>query len=237
VSDIELDGRGQLELLREIAERLGNNAADADPLSVRGLLASSLPAGENHVGQYGGHTPRVSGSVARPADATTYAPGDIIGNSLTAASVVPITFAGAARVTNGSGRISGARCVVTAASGTIVLPKFDLLVFRPASGVPFAAGGYPADNAALNVSSAAMREIVAIFSFLDTGWRNQAGGATAAGDHAYQAATIASGRPYAPFNLAGLASADLLGLVQAQSAWAPGAVVNSIDFVLDVDQD
>lgn len=200
-------------------------------------IAVTLAAAENHVGQVGGHTPRVTGQLVRPGDATQYAIGDLIGNSQTAASVVPITFASVARVSEGSGRITAARCVVTAASGTIVLPKFDLILFRPATNIPFTAGSYPADNAALNVSAAAMKEIVGIFSFSDTAWRNQAGGATAAGDHVYQAVTIASGRLHAPFNLASLGSGSLLGLLQAQSTWNPGNVQNTFDLLLDVDQD
>lgn len=199
--------------------------------------SSATPAGEAHIGQVGGSTPRVTAQIARPADNTAYSIGDMIANSATAASVVPITFASAARITNGSGRITGCRCTLTAASGTIVLPKFDLLIFRPATSIPFAAGSYPADNAALNVSAAAFKELVAIFSFLDTGWRNQAGGATAAGDHVYQAVTLASGRIYAPFNLASLSSADLLGIMQAQNTWTPTGIVNTFDFALDVDQD
>jgi hypothetical protein len=194
-------------------------------------------ATEAHLGQVGGTTPRVTATMVRAGDATQYSIGDLIGNTTTAASVVPITFANAARITNGSGRISGVRCTITAASGTIVLPKFDLLIFRPATNIPFAAGSYPADNAALNISAAAMKELVAIFSFSDTAWRNQAGGSTAAGDHIYQAATIASGRPYAPFNLGSLNSADLLGLLQAQNTWNPGNVANTFDIVLDTDND
>jgi len=42
---------------------------------------------------------------------------------------------------------------------------FDLLLFRPVGNVPFAAGSYPADNAALT------KEMVGIFSFVNTAWR------------------------------------------------------------------
>jgi len=113
----------------------------------------------------GGFTPSARATYTRASDATTYAIGDMIGNSTTAASVVPMTFT-VARMASGSGRISGARCVVTAASGTIVLPAFDLLLFRPVdANTPFTAGSYPADNAALAISSAAYIELSAIFSF------------------------------------------------------------------------
>jgi hypothetical protein len=184
----------------------------------------------------GGFTPRVTATLTRPSDATQYAIGDLIGNSGTANLVVPISFT-VARAAGGSGRITGARCVVAAASATIVLPAFDLLLFRPESGIPFAAAGYPADNAALNVSAAAMAEKVGIMAFSATGWRNQAGGATAAGPAVYQSVVLSSGRPYAPFNLASCGGSVVLGLLQAQNTWNPGAVVQTISLALDVDQD
>ncbi len=184
-------------------------------------------------GNTGGFTSRVTATMSRPADATQYAVGDIIANSGTANLVVPISFT-VARIEAGSGRITGCRCVVAAASGTIVLPAFDLLLFRPEANIPFAAAGYPADNAVLNVTAAAMREQTAIMSFASTGWRNQAGGNTAAGDHVYQAVSLLS-RPYAPFKLT--SGQAIVGLLQAQNTWNPGAVVNTFDFALDVDQD
>ena len=182
-----------------------------------------------------GATPRVTAELVRAADATAYAIGDLIANSTTAASVVPITFT-AARTVGGTGRISGCSCVLTAGSGTIVLPSFDLILFRSEPNIPFAAGGYPADNAALNLSSAQMQQIVAVLPFSSSAWRNQAGGATAAGPVGYQAVAV-PGRAYAPFNLASNGNQTLLGLLQAQSAWAPGNVAQTFDFALDVDQD
>lgn len=182
-----------------------------------------------------GFTPRVTGTVARPADNTAYSIGDIIANSVTANLVVPITFT-VARIAGGSGRVTGARCAVVAASGTIVLPAFDLLLFRPEASIPFAAAGYPADNTALTVSGAAMAELVGVLSFTSTAWRNSAGGTTAAGAAIYQATSFLT-RPYAPFNLTTTAGTDILGLLQAQNTWTPTGVVNTFTFHLDVDQD
>ncbi|MEI7532851.1 MAG: hypothetical protein WCK57_00645 [Verrucomicrobiae bacterium] len=180
-----------------------------------------------------GTTPRISGSVARPADNTQYGIGDIIANSGTAVSVVPITF----NMGASSGRLTGCRATVLAASGTIVLPAFDLILFRPNTDIPFAAGAYPADNAALNISAAAYNEVIAIYQFSASSWRNRAGGTTAAGAHIYQAVSLAS-RSIAPFNIVGLPSTTtLLGLVQAQNAWTPTGVVNTISFALDADLD
>lgn len=179
-----------------------------------------------------GTTPRLAAQLVRPSHATTYDIGDLIANSQTAASVVPIEFTLPAY----SGRLTGARCVVTAASGTVVLPKFDLLLFRPATDIPFAAGSYPADNDALQVSAAAFRELVAVLPFSDVGWRNRAGGATASGATIWQAVANPT-LPYASFNTESTSQMKLLGLLQAQNAWAPGSVAQTIDIGLVVDSD
>jgi hypothetical protein len=198
------------------------------PLSVTGL-------GELKV-QAVGITPQITATYTRAADATQYTIGDLIGNSTTAANVVPITF------TPGrpNGRIIGARCVLTAASGTVVLPAFDLLLFRVSDAtVPFSAGSYPADNSPLNISSTNMIQLVGIVSYSATAWRNQAGGSTAAGLNVWQEGSLvtAGSRSFAPYNLTGLSTQNLLGLMQTQNTWNPGAVSNQFDFVLELDQD
>lgn len=183
-----------------------------------------------------GSAPVVTATYARPADNTAYSIGDLIGNSGTAASVVPVIFASAARATSGTGRITGARCTVTAASGTIVLPAFDLLLFNPITSIPFAAAGYPADNAALAISAAAYNQCLGVLQFSATAWRNNAGGTSAAGDVLYQTAGFVN-RPYVPFNLAAAAGSTLVGLLQAQNTWTPTGVVNTFVFNLDIEQD
>ena len=198
---------------------------------------STTGGGTSPIGRFGRLTPWVTAQYSKPAAATQYSIGDLIGNSLTAASVTPITFSNAARFVNGSGRLIGASCVVTAASGTIVLPAFDLLVFRPYTNIPFAVGSYPADNDALDVSAAAMIQLIGVFPFASTTWRNQAGGATAAGDHIYQDVDPANRAQGVPFELQGLDSTSLLGLMQAQNTWNPGNVAQTFDFTLDVEQD
>lgn len=189
------------------------------------------------LGLVGGITRRVTGTFSRPADNTAYSAGDIIANSGTAASVVPITFSRAAMEDGGSGRLTGCRCVVAPASGNLVIANltFDLLVFRPATSIPFAAAGYPADNAALAISAAAMRELVGVFAFSASGWRSPAGSTSAAGVAGYQAVALNSTRPFAPFDLTGLDSSSLIGVVQAQAGWTPTGVVNQFDFVLDIE--
>lgn len=68
-----------------------------------------LPAGEAHLGQVGGTTVVSSASFARPATGATYALAKLIANNATAGSVIPMTFAGVARVAGGSGMIRRAR--------------------------------------------------------------------------------------------------------------------------------
>lgn len=206
----------------------------------------ALDVADEYLGQVGGNTPRIVQTMVRASNATQYSLGDLIGNSTTGASVVPILFdmtrAPVAIDAKRSGRISGCRCTVTAASGTIVLPKFNLYLFRPETNIPFTAGSYPADNAAFNIPAAAMEELVCAFEFLDTDWLNQAGGSTAVGTRIWQAAPLkptpsGRSRAYAPFNLATLAGNNLIGLMQAQNTWNPGAIANTFDFALDVDLD
>lgn len=178
----------------------------------------------------------VASTYSKPAAATQYSLGDIIGNSATAASVTPITFSSAARFANGSGRTRRARCTLTAASGTIVYPEFDLLVFRPVTSIPFADAGYPADNAVCDITAAAYKQLVAVFTFQDDAWRNQAGGTAAAGAVAWQAVNV--GANIAPFDLDGLADVtSLRAIMQAQNTWNPGNVAYAFDFSLDVEQD
>jgi hypothetical protein len=52
-----------------------------------------LDAGESHVGAIGGHVARVSANFTRPNNTTAYASGQLVANSVTAGSVVPMQFA------------------------------------------------------------------------------------------------------------------------------------------------
>ncbi len=135
-------------------------------------LQSSTTSTSSGAGSFGpSSNPRVIATFTRPASVTQYSDKDIIANSGTAASVVPLTFT----VGGVSGYITGARAIVQAASGSIVTAglDFDLYVFRPVSGIPFAAGSYPADNAALAITAAAMRQVVATFRFSSGSWTTE----------------------------------------------------------------
>jgi hypothetical protein len=117
---------------------------------------------------------------------------------------------------------------------------WDLLLFRPAANIPFAAGGYPADNAVMAIPAAALRELVGVFAFVAGAWRAPIGSVVAAGSSGFQdvglkpAVAGTTIRPYAQFDLAGLNSANLIGVVQAQGAWTPGAVANTFDVSIEV---
>lgn len=186
-----------------------------------------------------GTTPRLTATYTRAADATAYQAGDFVGNSTTAASVVPIIW-DLGRYAPISGRLSGARCVITS-TGTIVVASaaLDLILFRPGTDIPFAAGSYPADNAPVNLTAAAMREIIAIIPFTAAAWRNQIDANAAAGNQMWQDAGVAglNGRPYAPFSFDGLTATVIRGLLVAQSAWTPGNYAQQFDVALDVDLD
>lgn len=168
---------------------------------------------------------RKTASFSRPADATAYAAGDIIANSATAGLVVPLTFTADVP----TGRITGCSCVVTPASSSLVITAldFDLLLFPAGLALPFADAGYPADNAAMAITAAAMRELVGVFTFSAAAWRNPAGALTA-GASGYQAVAPAA-RAWYP-----LTKQALVGVVQAKGAWTPLAVVNQFDFALDI---
>jgi hypothetical protein len=160
-----------------------------------------------------------------------YQAGDIIANCQTAAAVLPVVFPLPAKYANCgvvSGRIHTARLTLVAASGTIVLPKFDLLLFRPTTL------SLPADNGALSVPMAAYKELIAVVPFSETAFRNAAGALTAAGTYGWQSVAVGGVR----FDNAGTATPDkLIGVMQAQNAWAPTALVYEFNFSLDLDLD
>lgn len=85
-------------------------------------------------------------SFTRPANTTQYASGDLVANSATAASVVPLKFG-----LNGSGRsgiIRGARLYKS--SNTVTAASFTVYLFAGDPGVPT-----NGDNGAFVVASAA----------------------------------------------------------------------------------
>jgi hypothetical protein len=171
---------------------------------------------------------RKTATFSRPADNTAYQSGDAIANSTSAAAVVPMTFT----LDNPTGKIVGCSAVVTPASGSLVITAldFDLLIFRPVTDIPFAAGSYIADNAQMSIAAAAMRELIGVFTFAAGAWRNPLGALTA-GASGHQA-VAPSGRTGYQFDTLG--SNTLIAVVQAKGAWTPTGVINRFDFALDL---
>jgi hypothetical protein len=87
-----------------------------------------------------------SASFTRPANTTAYADGDLVANSATAASVVPLTFT-TSRVV-GQGTIARVRLYKSNPSATNA--NFTLHLFTSDPGVPT-----NGDNGALGIASAA----------------------------------------------------------------------------------
>jgi hypothetical protein len=156
---------------------------------------------------------------------TAYTIGDLIGNSQVAALVTPIVFPVSGSLADGrgfGGRIRQASLTINAASGTVVLPKFDLLLFR-------AAPTLPADNAALAVPMASFKDLIAVVPFSETAFRNKAGAVTASDTYGWQSVAL-TGTP-------GFQASSLYGVMQAQNAWAPGAVAYDFHWALDLELD
>ncbi len=176
-------------------------------------------------------TKHVSASYSRAGQATQYTAGDIIANSQTAASVTPIAF----ELLRPCGRIMGARMAVAPASGNLVIANMDidLLLFRPATSIPFAAAGYPKDNDPVGLTKAKCDELLGVLSFLEGGWRNQLGALTA-GEFGWQ--RIFPTAPI-PFNIEGLGTLTLPAIMQAADIWNPGNVVQTFGFALEVEYD
>lgn len=83
-------------------------AASTVPVAADMALVVSQRPDEVHLGEVGGRTVKPTATFSRPADTTAYASGDLVANSTTAGSVVPLSWS-VARVTAGSGMIRRAR--------------------------------------------------------------------------------------------------------------------------------
>jgi hypothetical protein len=212
--------------------------------AIRLLCAASTPAGENLIGA-------VKGNPARVASATYISPGvsgartanTLIGNDATAANVVPITFT----MARPKGRITACRAIVTPASSTVVYTNLDvdLVMYEAMVNTPFAAAGYPANNAAITAATnvaARTNQLARLgtFSFNNAAWRkgnNQIISSTVTGMSGTQKVGLLTGEVYVPFDLTSAESLTIRALAVLQSAWNDGNIANNFDFVLDVDYD
>lgn len=151
-------------------------------------------------------------TMTRPADTTAYAAGDLVANSTTAGSVVPLEF----DVGGGSGMVRKIRIRTNRTSGGTTNAVFRVFLFRTA---PTVAGG---DNAAFNPANAAnfidAMDVVLNEQFSD-GAANSSNGA--AGEINY---SLPSG------------STKLFGLIRAGAAYTP-ASAEQISVALEVLKD
>lgn len=83
------DQAGGVSSLRMVDD---GNGGLAIAIATSGDSEVALAAGENNIGAVGGHVARPSVSFSRPANTTAYASGQLVANSTTAGSVVPLSF-------------------------------------------------------------------------------------------------------------------------------------------------
>lgn len=96
-----------------------NNIGDVD--------VASIAAGETHLGEVGSRTiVAAATTMTRPGDTATYATGDLVANSTTAGSVVPLSFT-VGRIAAGSGAIR--RCRIRKSSTGVVNAFFRLHLY------------------------------------------------------------------------------------------------------------
>lgn len=180
------------------------------PLQVdsSGNLKTLPQATENHLGEVGGRSRTINGSVTRPADTNVYAVGDAITDSTSAPTV--LTFSGCARINQGSGTILGATLIDSANQTT--KGDFDLFLFDTTYTVDN-------DNAAFTPTDAEMETAVGVISFL--GGFAKAGDATSgAGGNLIYAGQLGAYNDPIVFQC-GAASTSLFGALVARNAYTP----------------
>ena len=169
------------------------------------------------------YSPEAYFDFTRPADTTTYAALDHVTSSATGASVTPMKFP-VTKEPNGSGFITGAR--IMKGSTGVTGATFRLWLFIRE---PFAAAGYPADNAALTFTETSFRSCIGFFDFDAANWIT---GTTSA----YCDNTFEKSLPFSLDKVGAMPSSDsyavagqvfdrtqiIYGLLQATGAYAPG---------------
>lgn len=82
-------------------------------------------------GDTSGDVKLITATVTRPADTAAYQSGDLVANSTTAGSVVPLSFAAAARAAGKGGKIVGARLAKSGAGTTNASFRLHLFTAAP----------------------------------------------------------------------------------------------------------
>lgn len=154
----------------------------------------------------------------RPADTTTYTSLDLVANSATAGSVVPITFAGVVRATGYRAKINRAgplKSQALIANGTFRLHLF--------SALPTVTAG---DNGALDVAT----NLAAYLGWFEI-VTNLLGTAQGTFGWSSEVASVAQSKP----SFLSSNSTSLFGLLEARAAYVP-ASAETFQCFLDVDQ-
>ena len=95
-----------------------------------GRVLVALASGEGHLGEVGSPMATPSANFTRPADTTAYASGDLVANSTTAGSVVPLSWT-AARIGAGSFMVRRARLKKSTTSVTNASFRLHLYAASP----------------------------------------------------------------------------------------------------------
>jgi hypothetical protein len=131
------------------------NIGDVDILSIAAgdnnignVDLASIAAGETHIGSVGTHAVKITGTVTRPANSTTYHVRDVIGTAITA----NIALTNIARIVGGTGMIFKVR--VACSVNQTLKPALEVWLFDtdPAAVVDHAAFA-PTDGEVLTVQA------------------------------------------------------------------------------------
>lgn len=122
------DGPGQLSLTTSRAARVGLMDGSGNDVS----SSNPLPVSSSGAAVAVGLIVTPSANFTRPADTTTYAVGDLVANSTTAASVVPLSWT-AARVAAGSFYVRRLRLKKSTTSTTAALFRVHLYSSNPSA--------------------------------------------------------------------------------------------------------
>lgn len=193
-----------LDALGEVAASPTANTLLARLKTIGDAAVAATPAGETHIGEVGGRIVNISANFTRPADTTAYASGDLVANSVTAGSVVPMTFTNAARIAAGNFCVLRARVSKTTTGVTNAAFRVHLFTTSPTNPTN-------GDNGAFVPS-----QIASYLGYFDitamvAGTAGAAGqGGLAAGFGNSLAVALGSGR-------------DIYGLLEARGAYTPGS--------------
>ena len=163
----------------------------------------------------GGRSKQISANFTRPADTTAYAAGDAVTNSTS--SPAAITFSNCARISGGTGIITG--CTLVDSANVATAGSFELWIFT-ASPTP------DNDNAAFTPTDGECETLVGVYP-LSTSYVGDATSG-AGGNRVYE-----SDEKLKPFTCA---TTDLYGLVVVRNAYVPVSA-EKFTFILRVLQD